>query len=368
MYYISINLILLNSYEYLNFNFFNIGLNKLNNFYFNLFILCYLILVYVNIQKFFKIILFFAVYILLINIKYKFILINFYFGFYKIHPPLLYVITITWLYSILKKNKIFKYKSKNIFIFLTITFTWGSLWALTQTVWSKYWSNDSIEIILILIIFNVLIIIHLNFKHKQIFNKFILLSVLFLLILLRLNLIFTKHNFFQKTINFQNYSYLFYLLNFYFIFNVKKLKYYFSFINYFKVLIIVIVLLLTFNIFNLYHIKNIFYFFNYISIILILINLVKFINKFYYLHIFYGNILIIFNILYINYITNFSFYTSNKNIVFENNFFFFKKKSNLWVWKNDNIVTKLNNYVTILKNFNKLIFFNNSQTRLLNFF
>ena len=368
MYYITVNFILLDTYEYLNFNFFNISLNKLNNFYFNLFILFYFILFYLNIQKFFKIIFLLLVYILSINIKYKFILTNFYFGFYKIHPPLLYVITLTLIYNVLKRDKIFKYNLKNIFIFLTITLIWGSLWALTQTVWSKYWSNDSIEIILILIIANVILFSHLNFKYKKIFNELVFFSILFLLILLRLNFIFTKHNFFQKTINFQNYLYLLYLFNFYFIFNLKISKYYFSIISYIKILLIFIVFLVMFNFLNLYYIKNILYFSGNVLISLTIVYLFKFLNKFYYLHIFYFTVLIIFNIFYINYTSNFSIYINNKNIIFENNFFFFKKKNNLWIWKNSSIITNLYHYFIILKNFNKITFFNKLQTKLLNFF
>ncbi len=93
------------------------------------------------------------------------------------------------------------YKVQNFFkkFFLNlaiIALVLGSLWALYEIKWGYYWSNDSIEIILILVIILQLILIHKFFRNYK-YKLYYQLIVINLLILLRSGQIYTKHNFFN---------------------------------------------------------------------------------------------------------------------------------------------------------------------------
>ena len=343
-------------------------LNTLNNFYFNLFILIYFTLFFINIQKSNNIILVLFLLYIYISIKYKYILLNFFFGFYKIHPPLLYIILILYIYWILKKNKIFKHILQKILNLTVLTFIWGSLWALTQSIWSKYWSNDSIEIILLLIIFTIFIKIHKSLTYQSNLNNFLILIILNLLMLLRLNFIFTKHNFFQKIINFQNYLYISYLYIYYIVLKKIKIQKYLIIVNLFKIIIIYISITIILNIINWHFLKKINNYFSNIIIFFFYFYLIKILNKSFLLHIIYFTSINIFNNFYVNYINNFIFSLTIKNNLLQNHFFFFKKKINFWLWKKNLFITNLQHSNNILKNFNTFLISINLKTKLINFF
>ena len=123
---------------------------------------------------------------------------NFYQGYVKIHPNLQYIGSIIYVYATINKKINFKLNKYPLSSIVIISFCLGSLWALFQSVWGYYWSNDSIEYILLIVSYIILIKIH-KYYLKKVNNQIIIFLVLFLLVSLRLNLLHTKHNFFSKT-------------------------------------------------------------------------------------------------------------------------------------------------------------------------
>lgn len=122
---------------------------------------------------------------------------NFYQGYVKIHPNLQYIGSIMYIYVTINKKINFKLNKYPLSYIVIISFCLGSLWALFQSIWGYYWSNDSIEYILLVVSYIILIKIH-KYYIKKVSNQIIIFLVLFLLISLRLNLLHTKHNFFSK--------------------------------------------------------------------------------------------------------------------------------------------------------------------------
>lgn len=122
MYHITVNFTFFNIYDIVNLNIFNTLLTMLNNFYFNLVILIYFSLCFINIQKSNKLFIILFLFLISASIKYKYILSNFFFGFYKIHPPLLYIVLMFFFYLIIKRNKILKHNYQKVFNLIVLTF------------------------------------------------------------------------------------------------------------------------------------------------------------------------------------------------------------------------------------------------------
>lgn len=101
----------------------------------------------------------------------------------------------------------------------------------------------------------ITIYIHQLIKRTYTYNNFLLLQLFFLLILLRLNLIYTKHNFFQKIktsylkVIFFNFYLIIYKLNY------KKKQKNLYFINIYILLLLFFKVHLVLNIANYYMIK-----------------------------------------------------------------------------------------------------------------
>lgn len=186
-------------------NFFNIFLCKLNFLKINFIFIFLSLILFIYLNN--KLIFYLYIYLNFIfsTEKNNFILNTFYLGYYKIHPVLLYLSLIIYLLYTVVVKKIFKYSLVFTLKLIVLTFFLGSLWALNQSIWGKYWSNDSIELIL------VLFIVYILYKNHKLFNNFsnyvyFFSSSFFLLIIyLRLNLIYTKHNFFDKISSLRNY-------------------------------------------------------------------------------------------------------------------------------------------------------------------
>lgn len=321
-------------YKY-NFNIFysNLGglnyfLILINKFWFNNLIIILLLLLYIKIFNFKHIyfIFLFILYVSLVNFKWHSIMLNFNVGLMKIHPPLLYLSIIFLIYYFYNK-----YSSLNILFIINltiITFLLGSFWALYQKIWGLYWSNDSIEILLL-----ILCILNIYYLHKLSFRlvfytKFLFISFIICLLLLRLNYIYTKHNFFNIQLLFNkliNIIFFFSLpliirLNYYqikFVY-LQKISYYF-----FKIYIILILIIL--NQFNIFLIKNVYVFIINIIFLILFLNIFNSIKRFVYLHLFIFITMFIFANFTYNYLSK---YINVQNIIYNKNLNVFLKYSN----------------------------------------
>lgn len=367
MYHINLGIFIFTKIHLITLNFINVFLCNLNSFKLNIILLIiYLYCLYYN--KFLWKINLLSIFVFIgINDKYNFILHNFYLGYYKIHPVLLYFSLII-LFCYITELKIFNnFYFFIICVLLLVTFILGSLWSLSQSIWGKYWSNDSIEIILILFFICGIIFMHLLFNLHKNYLIFNLLQSCLLLILLRLNFIYTKHNFFQKTLNFENLFYLFYsfiISKFY----IKIIKNKFlKKISIFTILIYLCIIQIFLNLININFFKlfnNWFIFF--CSLYFLLISYLT-INIFF-LHLIILSIFLLFNNFYINfYKYNFiNLYKTTKHIHYFNyqkniqyymyykNIFkkiIFNFKNNFSSLKENSFYLKQKNFIIYMVNF-----------------
>jgi hypothetical protein len=354
-----------------NISFFNIYLISLNHFWLNIFFF----LLFFSFFFLYNFITLFIIFLLiLISIylfKWNFVLLDFYVGYFKIHPPLFYMSILFLTYNYISYNYInYKTTQSRLLSLAIITFILGSLWSLYQNIWGYYWTNDSIEYILLFIIVNTMYAIH---KYYVSVNKYQLINCLLiytLIILMRLNFIYTKHNFFLLNIIINKYLIFitFYFIINYFFLSLKLNNKFLFFKNkiYLFIIIVNIVYSIYFNYLNIIFIKIIFYF---------CFNLIIYIMFFYFITT--NSIFLLKHILFFIFICIFNFYVINfillvkiNNIgvnIFKNNLFF--KKNNLSLLINKYI--KFNYYFFQKK---KIIMFNkhenilNLKKKLINYF
>lgn len=163
-------------------------------------------------------------------------------GYNNIHPPLLYIGVISYLF-ILLKYEFFIFKKKSILIILIIAFYLGALWGCGNSVWGFFWVNDKIELILLLYTLSFISLIHKNINNKMIKIFLIYIYLLFISILmLRWGLKFTRHNFFDftKGHNFI-FSYLITIRVYSFIYSYILVMIFYSF-NYISVVLFLLTL------------------------------------------------------------------------------------------------------------------------------
>lgn len=368
MYYIKIFIFNISYIKYLSLNLFNLVLCNLNNLIINALIL---ILIYTNLLqlkntwKFLIIIL----YIYYINTSEFSILYNFYFGYYKIHPIILYFGIITLLYRLILNKNIFKFILFYVVVSLIIAFILGSLWALYQSQWGTYWSNDSIEIILLFFIIVGLICIHVNYKN-YIYSFFFLIQSIVLLGCLRYNLVYTKHNFFKKIININAYQYIIYFNFILLLIRRNFYKYSITLLLSTRIIFYILILEVFFNLINI----KIFLYFNNLLILFVFIyfsvNIINFLKKKKVIHITCILLIFIFNLfdliyqkknnmyinLSLNNLNNYFYYTKNSNFLF---FFLNYYYKNIYLFNNNNslLLNKIFNFSEVNKSIN-IIFIN----------
>lgn len=341
---------------------YNILLIKINNIKIN-FIFVNLFLVYL--QTLYNSLIYILLNIWILNIvSTKYLTIsNFYQGYVKIHPNLQYIGSIAYLYVTINKKLSFKFNKYYLLNVVTLAFLLGSLWALFQSVWGYYWSNDSIEYILLIVSCLSLIKMH-KYYIKKINSQLIIFLVLFLLVSLRLNLLHTKHNFFSKTAT-AKFFIFFLQVSFFQILSIKKkLKNKSLSIN--VIVLIIIIYILYLNKLNTFLIKELLF----ITLTFILTKLIfsiysvhnkKLLHLIFYI-LFYSYILINIKYLLIN------FWLSS--VVKKNTSFF------LFIQNNSLILTKqINNYNNFFKNkyltsknFNLLQIVKRTLKKLVNYF
>ncbi len=310
-------------YNFKSLNIYNVLIIYLNNFWANLLINLFFSFIYIYYCLFLlwiSIISVFSISVLRLSKKSS-ILLNFFVGYYKIHPMLFYLFNHSIIYYFLKKNN--NFKIVNILITTLITFSLGSLWALYQNIWGYYWSNDSIEYILLLLSWFLLLYIHRIYKNIPLLFYLSIFSIFFLIILLRLGFLYTKHNFFKSLTDYDRYFMLlkiFILLNnTFFVEKIIYKKQLSKFNLYFYIFIILILSIFCSILGNIYLI-----FFSFFFIILLLF------TSFYLLSIYdYSNqithiLFFIFTIIYCNYSINYFVYYYNFQTltIFNNNIFF----------------------------------------------
>jgi len=309
----------------------------LNKFWFNNLLILLLIFFYIKLDKFNH--LFFGylllLYIITVNFKWYIIMLNFNVGLMKIHPPLLYISIVLLIYYICNK-----YARLNIFFILSITiltFILGSFWALYQKIWGLYWSNDSIEILLVVLCFSSIYYTHKLTMKLVVHLNFIFICFIICLFLLRLNYIYTKHNFFNIQLLFNKFINILFFSNMCVLIysNYYKLKFLFlQKISYYFIILSILLILVVTNQFNIFSIKKFYVFFASIIFIKLFIYSFLSIKNLKYFHIIVISIILIFNnfnsiflctyinLLNLHYNIHLNLYTKYSNLFYINYNFF----------------------------------------------
>lgn len=198
---------------------------------------------------------------------------NFYYGYVKIHPNLQYLGSILIFYSMLNRKRLFNPTINSVICILLISFALGSLWALFQTVWGYYWSNDTIEYVLLLFIVFSLVSLHNYYVRNFTLKIFLLTMTLFLLISLRLNLLYTKHNFFTKL---KVLKYFIFFLQFITIINISspnRLKQQYVHIK--LIILLFTIIIIFFNKLNNFTVKTPYLYIMYFFVLIVYYSLIK---------------------------------------------------------------------------------------------
>ncbi len=126
-------------------------------------------------------------------------------GTVTIHPILFYISFIvfvvlnTYKYCFFNLNIVY-FSQKLLILILSISLVLGSLWALQSTTWGYIWVNDPVEWCLLFLVLYSLWVLHYLDVYRNEYNMLIfILASLSFLISIRLNLISTRHNFFNNT-------------------------------------------------------------------------------------------------------------------------------------------------------------------------
>lgn len=251
----------------------------------------------------------------------------------------------------------------NILFLLTVSFSLGSLWALYQSVWGYYWSSDYIELILI---YNIIVCLNLfhKIKIKSKNRNNVILNTIIILMFLRLNLVYTKHSFFN------NKKQIIYLLQFYLLFylinNIFINKNYSLNLTNKDGLLTILVFIIVLNKYNLKLLQNIIEIFSSFLLLFFLLKILKLKkNKIIHL-IFFILILTFLNIKFNYFITihNKSHFLFKSNLTYYYNF----KNIKINIWK---IFLKFkynwkSNYHEI-KDINIIYFSKNKKNMLINY-
>lgn len=119
-------------------------------------------------------------------------------GLYNIHPPLLYVGIISFIYYFNKKFNLIQFNLLIIWIIIFFAFVLGGVWGLGNGVWGYFWVNDLIEVLLLGLSLLACYSFHI-FKKEFILVTImsILLCLCLYLLIIRIGVINTRHAFFD---------------------------------------------------------------------------------------------------------------------------------------------------------------------------
>lgn len=140
------------------------------------------------------------------------------YGFNNIHPLLFYSVIIIVILIVFNSYLNYKFKLITLLIISSISLLLGMYWGSVNESWGFFWTFDKIELCLLFIV--ILISIKLHSIVKLNINwlyGYTLLIILFYLTLLRFNILFTVHSFFEKTtVKLILFIYIFLLLLFFY--------------------------------------------------------------------------------------------------------------------------------------------------------
>lgn len=296
----------------------------------------------------------------------NYILQNFFTGYYKIHPILFYISFIQLLIYFFNKHFI-KLNTMYLLCTIIISFILGSLWALHQFIWGKYWSSDYIEIILILSSILLISFFH-KFNFKNYFILFNFIQLILILICLRLNLLYTKHNFFNKKKNIYTNYYIYIIAFIYWLnkINLNKVIFYIKPTHYVSYVVFLIIILNKLNIIIIINlIKTAIFISVYYNLIYIIVLSKKIIQ-----HLVVGLIIIIFinfNLIFLKSLLFSKIYSLENNNIFT----YFKYKTKDFFFKKNNfnvIINKISYKLLTYKDFNNIFIYKSKLTKLINYF
>lgn len=126
-------------------------------------------------------------------------------GTITVHPLLFYLSLILVLLLTLGRYTPYlggtlSLTSNTIVRILIITLVLGGFWGFQSTVWGYFWVNDTIEWLLLLVLCYYLFKVHVLVHVRAVVNPcFLLVFLLNLILVVRLNLLPTRHSFIQNT-------------------------------------------------------------------------------------------------------------------------------------------------------------------------
>lgn len=126
-------------------------------------------------------------------------------GTLTIHPFLFYVSLIVLCFKVLFSRNFYLLgwqvlHFSKLVVLLSVTLLLGGFWGFQSTIWGYFWVNDTVEWLLLVAIIYSLWCIHKSvFCFKSWNFLWVLFFLLNLILLVRLNLISTRHNFIQNS-------------------------------------------------------------------------------------------------------------------------------------------------------------------------
>lgn len=149
-----------------------------------------------------------------------------YVGTLTIHPLLFYFSLIILGLKVFFPKNFYQTGLRNLHFsrliwFLSLTLLLGGFWGFQSTIWGYFWVNDMVELLLLLAIFYSVWYLHKIFCLDKFWNRAWFFCLTFNLILVvRLNLIPTRHNFIQSS---SLYAIIF-ALYFFFLVNLSQIQ------------------------------------------------------------------------------------------------------------------------------------------------
>lgn len=253
------------------------------------------------------------IYTIIINVKYTYFINLFLFGLFKLHTPMFYV-GIMLLVIIYSKNYVsIKIKSHTSLTISISAFILGSVWALYTYNWGYYWSNDSIEYMLLLLCFLYTVYIHsINKQYYFVYYKILLLLII--IYFLRTGLLYTKHNFFDNLIIYTRFL-KFYILFLLFLLCIKYnvLRLYSLDISWYNWKLLIFLIFICLNFLNYKLIKTFTYCLFYIIVIYSIYTQNWYKSQLVYIHVSISIIFIIFISIQVRYLVSIDYNFIKKN-------------------------------------------------------
>lgn len=120
------------------------------------------------------------------------------YGFNLVHPLIFYLTVIYTIVSNFAFKKIYRINLINLLSLLIFTMYLGMCWGSINSGWGFFWTNDSIEYILLFFILINLYLSHYFVRSEMRWGiLYFILTVIIILFLVRFNVVFSVHSFFS---------------------------------------------------------------------------------------------------------------------------------------------------------------------------